>query len=192
MKFDREKFVFLYINQYGELKPSQLSGLQMLIDVLSLDEDVTDLRWAAYMLATVKHECAGTWQPIAEYGKGAGRKYGTPDEHGRVYYGRGYVQLTWKENYQAMSKVCGLDLVASPDSAMVPHIAYRIMSHGMRRGSFTGVGLGTYIYNDHCDYLHARKIINGMDCAEKIAGYATAIETMLRAAEITEAKEATP
>ena len=39
-------------------------------------------------------------QPIEEYGKGKGRPYGIKDrETGETYFGRGYVQLTWRENY---------------------------------------------------------------------------------------------
>ncbi|MEE4406756.1 hypothetical protein [Enterobacter mori] len=55
----------------------------------------------AYVLATTYHETAFTMQPIEEYGKGAGHPYGEPDpETGLAYYGRGYVQLIWKDNYQ--------------------------------------------------------------------------------------------
>ena len=41
-------------------------------DAIRADADVTDVRWAAYMLATVRHECADRWQPIEEFGKGGG------------------------------------------------------------------------------------------------------------------------
>jgi predicted chitinase len=137
------------------------------------------------MLATVKHECAGTWQPIAEDGKGKGRKYGTPDPvTGQVYYGRGYVQLTWKANYQAMSKVTGADLVNHPELALTAPVAYRIMEYGMRNGSFTGVGLKKYIHEDVCDYLNARRIINGIDCAELIANYAKTIQGILEQSRV--------
>src|SRR5262245_4181357 len=59
-----------------------------------------DLRYLAYMLATTFHETAKTMLPIEEYGKGSGHDYGVPDpETGQAYYGRGFVQLTWKDNY---------------------------------------------------------------------------------------------
>lgn len=179
---DKDKFFFLYINQYGELKTAQVNGITALLDYLEADDNVTDLCHAAYMLATTKHETAGTWRPIEEYGKGAGRKYGKPAANGKAFYGRGYVQLTWAENYQAMGQALGVDLYNHPEFACTPDIAYKIMSRGMRKGSFTGVKLLTYINDNGCDYLHARKIINGMDCAEKIAGYAVAIEKMLKEA----------
>jgi hypothetical protein len=115
------------------------TGLQTLLGYLQGDAAVDDIRWAAYMLATVKHECAGTWRPIEEYGKGAGHAYGNPvvgpDGNAHTYYGRGYVQLTWQGNYQTMSTALGLsgadDLVTHPERALDPDIAYRIMSHGI-------------------------------------------------------------
>ncbi len=45
-------------------------------------------------------------QPIEEYGRGKGRKYGAPaGPYGKIYFGRGYVQLTWLEpGYQERDK----------------------------------------------------------------------------------------
>lgn len=39
------------------------------------------------------------------------------------FYGRGLIQLTWRENYARMSPVCGVDLVAEPDLALEPEHA---------------------------------------------------------------------
>jgi predicted chitinase len=182
---DVDRFIFRYSEAFSALKESQEAGLRFLLEQLFNDRAMVDPRWIAYCLATTKHECADRWQPIAEYGKGKGKKYGIADEQtGQTYYGRGYVQLTWKANYQTMAKLTGADLVNSPDLAMTPEIAYKILSSGMRNGYFTGVKLATYINGDKCDYLHARKIINGMDCAERIAAYA------VKFAKILDIKEA--
>ena len=81
-----------------------------------------------------------------------------------------------------MGKILGLDLVHSPDLVLDPANAYRIMSYGMRQGAFTGVGLNRFIHGDTCDYVNARKIINGTDHAEMIAGYANILEAALREA----------
>ena len=185
MKFDHDKFLFCYSNGYGKLNASQSAGICNLLDFIAADDAITDLRWIAYMLATTRHETAKTMQPIAEYGKGKGYKYGIPDSQtGKTYYGRGFVQLTWKDNYAAMGKVLGMDFVNNPDLVMLPDVAYKIMSYGMRKGAFTGVGLSKYINGDKCDYINARRIINGTDKSELIAGYAEAIETMLRDCEV--------
>jgi putative chitinase len=176
-KIDRDRFLFIYEqSEFGTLTESAQLGLTALIAFLEDDEDIVDPRHAAYMLATALHETADTYRPIAEYGKGAGKKYGALiPETGQRYYGRGYVQLTWLENYVAMGQALGVDLKGNPDLAMQPDIAYQIMSRGMRKGSFTGVSLHRFIDGEKCDFIGARKIINGTDCDEKIAGYAVKI-----------------
>jgi len=181
-KIDREKFFDSYRDSFGPLLQGQVDGLETILAELETDHHMTDLRWCAYALATVKRECGDEWRPVKEYGRGKGLEYGKPDPvTGKVYYGRGYVQLTWKGNYKAMGRVFNIDLVNQPDLALNPHTAYRIMSYGMRHGTFTGVGLSRYIHGEICDYLNARRIINGTDVAEKIAGYAEKIEAALRA-----------
>lgn len=192
MKIDRQKFMDAYVAAFGTPKPDAQAGLDALLTAAEGDQDITDIRWLAYMLATVKHECANTWRPIEEFGKGQGRKYGVAvtvtDETGRsfsnVYYGRGFVQLTWKDNYQTMGQVLKNRLVYEPQLALQAEVAYRILSHGMRKGSFTGKKLGDYINADRCDYVSARKIINGLDQADRIAGYATRLEAALRASVV--------
>src|SRR5262249_35346716 len=161
MKFDHEKFISLYKSQYGTLNSSQSSGLSTLLGFLEQDRDVSDMRWAAYMLATVKHECANQWQPIEEYGRGQGMVYGKPvpvqgndgKTYTNTYYGRGYVQLTWEANYRNMSRNLNLgdEVLIHPERALEPSIAYRIMSFGMRNGSFTGVRLSDFINGSKTD-----------------------------------------
>jgi putative chitinase len=174
---------------FGALKTPAASGQQALLGLIEQDPDVTDLRWAAYMLATVKHECANRWQPIEEFGKGKGRPYGQPatvaDADGtqftNTYYGRGFVQLTWKLNYDKLGRALGLGngLLLHPEHALEPTTAYRIMSYGMRQGSFTGRNLSDYIHGDVCDYMQARRIINALDQAALIQGYAEKLENIL-------------
>ncbi len=181
MKLDHNKF----LTACGDFNASQRQGMEFLLTSFEADAAMTDVRWISYALATIQRECAGTFQPIAEYGKGNGRPYGKPDSvTGKVYAGRGYVQLTWKANYATMAKVTGADLVNNPDLALQPEIAYRILSYGMRNGSFTGVGLKKYINDMGCDYFNARKIINGLDHAQEIAEAAEWFETTLKESEI--------
>lgn len=134
----------------------------------------------AYVLATVEHETAGTFRPIAEYGKGKGRSYGNPDPvTGRVYYGRGYVQLTWKRNYEKYSRILGVDLVSNPDKVMEPNLALFILVHGFKTGAFTGRRITDYINRERVDYRNARRCINGMDRADDIADLARKWETRI-------------
>jgi peptidoglycan hydrolase-like protein with peptidoglycan-binding domain len=181
----------LYVRAFGALSTRQREGLSTILTAIAADPDVTDVRWAAYMLATVKHECADRWQPIEEFGRGQGRDYGKPvevkDEHGQVYrhayYGRGYVQLTWDYNYRGSGKALGIGnaLLHHPELALDPTTAYRIMSHGMRTGGFTGRKLAQYIAGEQCDYKNARRIINGLDQWERIQGYAVRLQAILTA-----------
>jgi len=189
MKIDRQKFIAAYEAAFGVIaKPEWKAGLDTLLGAAEGDPQITDLRWLAYMLATVKQECAGHWLPIEEFGKGQGRDYGKPvtvtdpagNKFTNVYYGRGYVQLTWVDNYRTMGTQLGNRLVYEPQLALDPEIAYKVMSLGMRKGMFTGVGLSKYINDQKCDYVNARRIINGTDKAQTIAGYATKLETILR------------
>jgi putative chitinase len=193
MKIDRQKFFAAYEAAFGAItRPERRTGFDELLAAAEADSHITDIRWLAYMLATVKHECADRWLPIEEFGKGKGLKYGVPvtvkdpqgNESTHVYYGRGYVQLTWDWNYKAMGKALDVPLLYQPELALQPAVAYGIMSYGMRNGSFTGKGLSKYINDTGCDYVNARRIINGTDKAQTIAGYATKLEAILRASVV--------
>ena len=60
------------------------------------------------------------------------------------------------------------------------------MSVGMRNGLFTGKKLSDYISSPVCDYKNARRIINGVDQAARIAEYAATIEDVLKSAIVAE------
>ena len=162
----------------GSLNQGQVDGLNALLDYA--EGSGTDDRHLAYILATTFHETAQTMAPIAEYGKGKGKSYGVPaGPYGQTYYGRGYVQLTWYDNYVKQDKKLGLggELVKNADLALDPTIALQILFGGMADGDFTGVGLPKYIpcvdpTSDATDFYNARKIVNGLDCATMIQGYA--------------------
>lgn len=180
-RIDRSKFFDGYRGAFGHLLQRQVDGLEHILALMEMDHRVTDVRHAAYMLATTKHETADTFQPVAEYGRGHGKPYGEPDSTtGHTYYGRGYVQLTWKENYLTQGRLLGIDLCHYPEEALKPPVAYEIMSQGMRLGMFTGAGLHRFIHAAACDYRNARKIINGLDCADRIARFAVAFESILK------------
>jgi putative chitinase len=156
------------------------ANFRQLLGFIAADPAVQDQRWVAYILATVRHETGFTYAPVEEVGHGAGRPYGIPHPTtGQTYYGRGYVQITWLENYQAFANRLGVDLVSQPHLALDPAISYRIASLGMTQGMFTGVNLARFIHDDTADYVNARKIINGLDRADVIAGYAQRFAQML-------------
>lgn len=197
MRIDHTAFFNGYRNAYGKLTQGMVSGLELLGRNMEADPTLRNIQWAAYMLATVKHECADTWQPIVERGARAyfdkyeagtpiGRRLGnTEPGDGYRFRGRGYVQITGRANYARMTEVLKLapdaDLVVDPDQALRPAIAYRIMSVGMVKGLFTGKRLSDYIGSGACDYRNSRRIINALDQATKIGEYATTLEVIIRA-----------
>jgi putative chitinase len=156
----------------GRLQPGQEQGLRAILDAWERRMPNGDPRWLAYMLATAYHETAFTMQPIREFGRGRGRRYGTPDpQTSQTYYGRGYVQLTWKDNYAKATQLFGRDFVNQPDLALDSGLAAAIMFSGMSGGWFTGKKLGDYFSPGVEDWFNARRIVNGTDRADQIATY---------------------
>lgn len=142
--------------------------------------------WMAYGLATAWHEAR--LKPIKEWGRGRGKRYGVPGKYGQAPYGRGLVQLTWDFNYEWADKACaenGLivkgDILKDFDLVMRPDIAAFILVKGMEDGAFTGKALAHYIGKRGTveQFRQARRIINGMDKAELIAGYAVGFQEAL-------------
>lgn len=182
------------------LSPTEVSGLNALLEAFGRDD--WPINWAAYGFATAYHETAGTMLPIKERG-GDGyltrmydvtgdnpvraRRFGnTQPGDGVRFCGRGYVQLTWRANYQKAQDETGYPLISNPNLAMDPAIAATIMVKGMREGWFTGRRLADYLPSNPAaqagdGYTQARRIINGTDKAVLIAGYAHRFEAALRA-----------
>lgn len=167
---------------HGKLSQAQVDGMNAILDVwddldgatpcLTPSTPLLRAMWRAYSLATAFHETGATMQPIREWGRGEGKLYGLRDqETGQVYYGRGFVQLTWRENYQRQALRLKIDLVHNPDLAMEIGVAARILVEGMVRGDFSGRSLAAYFNSRTVKPLDARKIINGMDRAALVAGY---------------------
>jgi len=169
-------------SHFGKLSQSQVDGFNAVLDAINeYGSPATKPSYAAYMLATAWHETAHTMRPISEYGKGRGRKYGSNiDADGtrytglpHIYYGRGYVQLTWLTNYVFMKNRLGLDFVNNPELALDPKHAADIMIIGMLEGSFTSRSLKSYLhYGLYFEFIAARRIINGTDKDDLIADYA--------------------
>lgn len=97
------------------------------------------------------------------------------------YRGRGFVQITGRDNYSKFTAILGLDLVGNPDLALRADVAARIAVVGMRDGVFTGRSLGDY-FGGATDWVNARRIINGTDRAEDIARYAKAFHAAIQGA----------
>lgn len=154
---------------------------------------------AAYVLATAKWETAHTMKPVREtlaktdasavsrldhafktgklpWVKSAYWRY---DAQGKTWLGRGYVQLTHRENYVRAGRKLGVDLDGNPAKAMQPDIAAKVLVIGMAEGWFTGKKLADYITLQKSDFVNARRIVNGRDKAHEIASLAKEYDAAL-------------
>ncbi|HEY2900956.1 MAG TPA: glycoside hydrolase [Polyangia bacterium] len=243
-EYDKTKFTSAYESLFAHVtkfnKPS-IPDLIFVLGKIGSDKTITDLRWAAYMLATMFVETSHTiklkritpghprmqtsstqkvWRnfvPVEEAGHGHGLRYFAPvkverQANGDVnvtewdgnqwvvsaagvprkvqataargvkpgiaespqyqqasgqsnqYYGRGYVQLTWWDNYVSAGMMIGkgLTFLLDPDRMLDPDLAYVVMSKGMVTGrSFAnGRKLSQYFIGGHTDYVGARDMVN--------------------------------
>lgn len=176
---------------FGPLTQEQVDGFGVLLQAFGVAR--WPLSWAAYGLATAWHETAARMEPVKE-------AYWLSEDWRKThlryfpFYGRGYVQLTWKGDdrrplygYARADEELDLKgaLLADADLALKPDIAARIMVRGMEEGWFCTKKLGDYLplsgqagFDAYCD---ARRIINGTDKAAVIAKEAQQFEAALQA-----------
>jgi hypothetical protein len=175
-------------NNHGILPPpfgSSVDDLACAVIKEGRKHGLTLLTQIAFIMATVQHETANTYKTVQEC-------WWLTDEWRRQnlryypYYGRGYVQLTWKTNYQKYSDILGIDLVSNPDRASEPQIALFILVHGMANGIFTGRRLGQCINVNRTDFVNAAKMVGGISRTHHIANLAQQWLTRLNNLPCTE------
>ena len=156
---------------------------------------ITDKNQIAYILATVKWETNpdGTWFiNVEENWKWKGKEYWNIDPNtNKAYYGRWFVQLTWKRNYEQYTEIIrkggrdfkdnegkiikwnDINLIEDPDTILRSNeLAAFILVHWMKNGTFTGKKLDDYINWDKVDFEWARKIVNWNDRSQEFANNA--------------------
>lgn len=161
-----------------KLSQIEVNSINFFIDkVNAVFGSFTIPQWA-YIFATTFHETNATFLPLKE-------AYWLSEEWRKKnlryfpYYGRGFVQITWKENYANYGKLLNIDLVKNPDLAMIPDNAFFILINGFANGRFTSKKISDYINANKKDYVGARRCINGTDKAQLIANYAKEFEVIL-------------
>lgn len=193
-------------------KPEQVRGLDRLLDTWERyfrnDSDFL----LAYNLGTSYHETAATMQPIKERGARSyfdkyepGTRLGailgnTQPGDGYRFRGEGDVQNTGRANAakatKRLNEVFGLklDLVAHPEQRGDPFVSAMSLFLGNKEGWWTGKDLLDYIdgipeseQEDLCEFVNARRVVNGTDKAEKIAGYAMQFYRAIQTARKAEA-----
>ncbi|MBO3759471.1 glycoside hydrolase family 19 protein [Ciceribacter sp. L1K22] len=178
----------------GRLSRGQVAGMTEIAAAWERLAAGEDPRGLAYGLATAFHETAGTMQAVREtlaktdsqavarldraYAAGrlpqVKRPYWRPDGEGKTWYGRGLVQITHKSNYQRLSEATRLDLVTDPDRALDLEVAATVLVVGMVKGLFSGRRLGEFFNGTAEDWRGARRIVNGTDREDLVAGYGKA------------------
>lgn len=142
----------------------------------------------AYILATSYHETAHTMRPVREtlassdkqaiarldaaYAKGQLKWVKTPYWRDG-WFGRGFVQITHKANYDKMG--------VTKQTALQRDEATRVLLDGMLEGKFTGHRLDKYVTLKKSDFVGARRVVNGTDRAKDIAELAREYDAALLA-----------
>jgi putative chitinase len=167
----------------------QVTSIGVIVDEFERRK-LSDVRWLAYILATVWHEAR--FMSVAEIGRGKGKDYGVPHKlTGKVYYGRGFPQLTWYDNYLKFERtLINMPLTTNPELALIVPVSVAILFEGMTTGvtakdSFTKYQLHDFFSATVDDPVNARRIINGTDDARLIAGHHYAILDVLEVARVT-------
>lgn len=83
--------------------------------------------------------------------------------NGYSYYGRGLIQITWKDNYAKFEQITGRPLVGNPDIALDWPVALDIMYKGINRGVFRKAKFSDFVTGVPTEsaYASARNIVNG-------------------------------
>lgn len=161
---NRKKFLDAIKSEFGgKFDLGQVDGITKILDEWEKRE-LTHLPYLAYMLATTKLETANTMQPVREMG---GEDY----LKSKKYYpwvGEGLVQVTWEANARKFG-------ATEPGQLLTWPICLGPLFDGMLKGMFTGKKLSDYLDSTPPDFLHCRRVINGMDKAAEIAGSAEGI-----------------
>lgn len=176
---------------FGSLSAVQVRRIEAVLD--GLEARSIPAPHAAYILGTAFHE-SDRFKTLEEYASGdayEGRKDlgNTKKGDGRRFKGRGFVQITGRRNYADWSTRLGVDLTENPQWAERLDYATDILIDGMMLGTFTGKKLGDYMPSD---YVGARRVVNGQDKADLIAGYSRSFREALAKAGCGEASAPQP
>lgn len=184
-----------------KMNSSQVKNIETLLDIWVDNYSDNPIEYLAYCLGTAFHEVGSKMEPVREgfkdtdeqaiahvvrmYKRGRIKKnYARRNpKTGRSYFGRGIVQLTHAFNYKRATKKLGIDFYNYPDKTLQVDNSAHILFRGCIEGWFTGKKLSDYINGKKKDYRQARRIVNGMDKASMIAGYARDFESALKKAQ---------
>jgi predicted chitinase len=161
--------------------------LKKVLEFASEDKNLKSVNHLAYLLATAKVESDYSlerWESDYVCGK-IGVKYkdkpcksainyycstkggkqnycdGKPkDKRGLPYFGRGLIQITWKENYKKYGDKIGVNIVDNPEKVFIPENSYNLAIAYLseKKGSLKK---SAFDWVDENDLTRARKSVNG-------------------------------
>ncbi len=182
----------------AESSDKQIVSEQWVYDK-AIEYGITDNRQIAYVLSTIKWECGFKNQKEIWWER---KRYWKVDSTTwKAYYGRWFIQLTFKANYQKYTQIIRdswkdfkdndgniikwseIDLVNNPDIILQSNdLAIFIAMDWMKNwwpGRRESQKLSYYINDSKLDFTNARRIINWTDKAKIFANDAQAYLTKL-------------
>lgn len=195
----------------GRISTSQFAGLTAILDKWD-NSTFTDVRWLAYMLATVFHETNAKMQPVVEnlnYTTAARIREVWPSRFPTLVSAQPFVKNAkalankvyngqmgnregsndgWDYRGRGLPQLTGRNMYAkfgiagNPEWALEPKRSIDILFRGMIEGLYTGRKLSQYFNATTDDRIGARAIVNGKDKAALIAGYHRNILDAIQAA----------
>ena len=194
LTINKDIFFKEYKKNFNGILNKSVEGLSNLIELCNFKKPFDDVRQLAYFFATIKHETALSFKPIREYGNAnyfIKRYFLNPIQRRWLnnksssdavkYCGRGYAMITGRGNYERFAKYLNIDIINKPELCLTTEVAFEILVYGFKNGAFAqGHNIDYYINENKCNYLDARKIINGTDKKNLVAKYATKFEIILK------------
>lgn len=129
---------------------------------------VLDLSHIAYIFATAEHETnlgrlmVEVWRDSDEQKRYENNPSNKKRGDGEKFKGRGFVQLTFRENYAKFSEALKIDIEADPDKAADPEIAAKVLVLGMDRVGYRSPSLvlRKFGFDGSYNFEAARQIVN--------------------------------
>jgi len=186
------------------LSQHQVDGIEALLDSCARN-GVTDPHHIANILAQVARETGRRMYPVREtfadsdaqaiarldraFSKGQLTWVSSPYWRDG-WFGRGFIQITHRDNYRKLGARLGVNLIGNPQRALDLATSADIAVIGMSEGMFTGRKLSDYDFPDALSLLpsrNPRRIVNGKDGsdAEVAASHAKFHTAIVAAVEST-------
>lgn len=154
------------VKAYGASNSSVSLAWPLIVAALKA-QGIDSLNTEIAAAACIQTEVGSKWLPIKE---GRANPNGSAGQKAvwkaqekywpSGFYGRGYIQITWKRNYEAAGKALGIDFVGQPDLVMTPGSAAKIVAWYFKVNKVN-------VYANNGDWAHARMLVNGGNGIDK-------------------------